>query len=108
MCLNTQDIGWGAEKYCFYTEKKNEGMNEMKKKQPIGDKDEPFFYMAFVMKGTSDQYLDLLKYAKKQNGAKIIYQNRSLTYLYISNEDPTKMKTVVPELPAEQTFSKKM
>ncbi|MCW4034615.1 MAG: hypothetical protein NWF03_04555 [Candidatus Bathyarchaeota archaeon] len=86
----------------------NEGMNEMKNTKPIGDKDEPFFYMAFVLKGTSDQYLDLLKYAKKQNGAKIIYQNRSLTYLYISNEDPTKSKQAVPEFTAEQNFSKKL
>lgn len=80
----------------------------MKNNKPIGDKDEPFFYMAFVLKGTSDQYLDLLKYAKKQNGAKIIYQNRSLTYLYISNKDPTKSRKVVPELTAEPTSAKKL
>jgi len=86
----------------------NEGMNEMKNNKPIGDKDEPFFYMAFVLKGTSDQYLDLLNYAKKQNGAKIIYQNRSLTYLYISNKDPTKNKRAVPQLPAEDFISEKL
>ena len=73
----------------------------------ITDEDEPFFYMAFVLKGTSQQYLDLLKYAKKQNGAKIIYQNRSLTYLYISNKDPKKRKMAPPEFPAELAFSKK-
>lgn len=73
----------------------------MKANKAIGDKDEPFFYMAFVFKGTADQYLDLLKYAKKQNGAKIIYQNRSLTYLYITNKEPRKTKTVPPQFPAE-------
>ena len=73
----------------------------MKTNKAIGDKDEPFFYMAFVFKGTADQYLDLLKYAKKQNGAKIIYQNRSLTYLYITNKDPTKTKTAPPQLLAK-------
>ena len=73
----------------------------MKTNKPIGDKDEPFFYMAFVFKGTADQYLNLLKYAKKQNGAKIIYQNRSLTYLYITNKEPKKNKMVPPQLPAE-------
>ena len=79
----------------------------MKAGKSIADKDEPFFYMAFVLKGTADQYLDLLKYAKKQNGAKIIYQNRSLTYLYISNKNPKKSKTAPPEFPAELATPKK-
>ena len=73
----------------------------MKTVKSIKDKDEPFFYMAFVLKGTADQYLDLLDYAKEQNGAKIIYQNRSLTYLYISNKNPQKSKTAPPEFPVE-------
>jgi hypothetical protein len=38
----------------------------MKGDKSIGDNDEPFFYMAFVLKGTGQQYLDLLKYAKKE------------------------------------------
>jgi len=67
------------------TERRKE---RLKADKGIEDKDEPFFYMAFVLKGTSQQYLDLLKYAKKQNGAKIIYQNRSLTYL----TSPTKTR----------------
>ena len=79
----------------------------MKAGKSIEDKDEPFFYMAFVLKGTADQYLDLLTYAKKQNGAKIIYQNRSLTYLYISNKDPKKSKMAPPAFPAELASSKK-
>jgi hypothetical protein len=81
--------------------KTNERRKErMKAVKTIEDKDEPFFYMAFVLKGTADQYLDLLKYAKKQNGAKIIYQNRSLTYLYISNKNPKKTNAA-PECPAK-------
>ncbi|MCW4014947.1 MAG: hypothetical protein NWF06_01115 [Candidatus Bathyarchaeota archaeon] len=75
-----------------------EGRKErLKTVNNIEDTAEPFFYMAFVLKGTAQQYLDLLKYAKKQNGARIIYQNRSLTYLYISNKDPKKCKTAPPE-----------
>ena len=51
-------------------DKSNERRKEkLKADKIIGDKDEPFFYMAFVLKGTADQYLDLLTYAKKQNGA---------------------------------------
>ena len=80
----------------------------MKAVKSIKDKDEPFFYMAFVLKGTADQYLDLLDYAKEQNGAKIIYQNRSLTYLYISNKDPKKSKTAPPEFPAELAYPKRL
>lgn len=86
------------------TERRKE---RMKVGKSIADKDEPFFYMAFVLKGTADQYLDLLTYAKKQNGAKIIYQNRSLTYLYISNKNPKKSKTVPPEFPANLASPKK-
>ncbi|MCW8802124.1 MAG: hypothetical protein OQK81_02095 [Candidatus Bathyarchaeota archaeon] len=67
----------------------------------IGDKDEPHFYMAFVLKGNADQYLDLLKYVKKQNGAKLIYQNRSLTYLYVSNQDPKQTANLSPRGHAE-------
>ena len=80
----------------------------MKAEKSIKDKDEPFFYMAFVLKGTADQYLDLLDYAKKQNGAKIIYQNRSLTYLYISNKNPKNSKTAPPEFPAELASPKQL
>lgn len=87
------------------TERRNERLKANKR---IGDEGEPFFYMAFVLKGTPEQYLDLLKYAKKQNGAKIIYQNRSLTYLYISNNDPKKQKITAPELPAQLDSSKKI
>ena len=79
----------------------------MKANKTIGDKDEPFFYMAFVLKGTSEQYLDLLSYAKKQNGAEIIYQNRSLTYLYISNKNPKKSK-MTPELPVKLASPQKI
>ncbi len=87
------------------TERRKE---RLKTDKGIEDKDEPFFYMAFVLKGTSHHYLDRLKYAKKQNGAKIIYQNRSLTYLYISNKDAKKCKRTPPDFPAELDSSKKI
>jgi len=73
----------------------------MDKFKHIGYKDEPYFYMAFVLKGNADQYLDLLKYVKDQNGANLIYQNRSLTYLYISNQDPKQSKVVSSQPCAE-------
>jgi hypothetical protein len=96
-------------KLCHITRQTNERRKErLKADKIIGDKDEPFFYMAFVLKGTADQYLDLLTYAKKQNGAKIIYQNRSLTYLYISNKNPKKSSTAPPEFPAELDSPKKI
>ncbi len=96
-------------KLCHITRQTNERRKErLKADKIIEDKDEPFFYMAFVLKGTADQYLDLLTYAKKQNGAKIIYQNRSLTYLYISNKNPKKSSTAPPEFPAELDSPKKI
>ena len=48
---------------------------------------EPLFFMAFVLQGTEQQYLDLLKYAQKWNQAKLIYQKRSLTYLYVTDKE---------------------
>jgi hypothetical protein len=96
-------------KLCHITRQTNERRKErLKADKIIEDKDEPFFYMAFVLKGTADQYLDLLTYAKKQNGAKIIYQNKSLTYLYISNKNPKKSSTAPPEFPAELDSPKKI
>jgi hypothetical protein len=96
-------------KLCHITRQTNERRKErLKADKIIEDKDEPFFYMSFVLKGTADQYLDLLTYAKKQNGAKIIYQNRSLTYLYISNKNPKKSSTAPPEFPAELDSPKKI
>jgi hypothetical protein len=85
-----------------------EGKERLKADKSIEDNDEPFFYMAFVLKGTADQYLDLLKYAKKQNGAKIIYQNRSLTYLYISNKNPKKSSKALPDFPVKLESPKKL
>jgi hypothetical protein len=99
---------WGSSTPCHKKDKNERRKERMKAVKSIKDKDEPFFYMAFVLKGTADQYLDLLDYAKEQNGAKIIYQNRSLTYLYISNKDPKKSKTAPPEFPAELASPKKL
>ena len=67
----------------------------------IGDKDEPHFYKAFVLKRNADQYLDLLKYVKKQNAAKLIQQNKSLTYLYISSQDPNHPTVASPQVRTE-------
>jgi len=86
-------------------EQMKERVKEMKKDI---DSDEPLFYMAFVVRGTGQQYLNLLEYIKKQNGGKIIYQCRSLTYLYISKTDPKKWQSVPPEFSAKIAHSKKL
>jgi len=72
------------------------------------DSDEPLFYMAFVLKGTEPQYLNLLDYIKKQNGGKIIYQHKSLTYLYISKTDPKKRQKAHREFSAKIAHSQKL
>ena len=73
----------------------------MKKNQQ--DSSEPFFYIALVLKGTEEQYLNLLKYVNKRNGAKVIYQCRSLTYLHIARDDGVKFKVATPDILAEES-----
>jgi len=73
----------------------------MRKKTRKLDPEEPLFYMAFVLKGTEQQYLNLLRYIKRRNRAQMIYQCRSLTYLYITREDPQKRELAPHEVPAE-------
>lgn len=58
---------------------------------------EPLFYVGLVLKGTEDQYVNLLKYINKRNGSQIIYQCKSLTYLRVSREDPAKLKAVIAD-----------
>ncbi|MCS7115094.1 MAG: hypothetical protein RMJ15_01975 [Nitrososphaerota archaeon] len=56
------------------------------------DPTKPLYYIALVLKGTEQQYLDLLSYIEKRNRAQIIYQCKSLTYLYITQENPQTLK----------------
>jgi len=79
--------------------KRTERRNEMKKKE--SNSAEPYFYIALVIKGTEKQYINLLKYVNNRNGAKVIYQCKSLTYLRIARDDGTKIKTVIPEIALE-------
>ncbi len=44
---------------------------------------EPHFYIALVLKGSEDQYLKLLRYVNGRNGARVIYQSKSLTYMRV-------------------------
>jgi hypothetical protein len=64
------------------------------KKQKI-DSSEPYYYIGIVLKGTENQYVNLLKYIKGRNGSQIIYQNKSLTYLRITREDPVKLRAII-------------
>lgn len=47
---------------------------------------EPLYYVGMVLKGTEEQYLNLLRYIEK-HGIQLIYQCKSLTYLYIVREN---------------------
>ncbi len=53
---------------------------------------EPYYYIALVMKGSEKQYLNLLKYIDKRNGAQVIYQCKSLTYMRVTRDDGVKFK----------------
>ncbi|MCW4003479.1 MAG: hypothetical protein NWE95_06170 [Candidatus Bathyarchaeota archaeon] len=55
---------------------------------------EPYFYIALVLKGSEKQYLNLLKYVNGRNGAQVIYQCKSLTYLRVTRDSGSKRKTV--------------
>jgi hypothetical protein len=57
---------------------------------------EPYFYIGLVIKGTEKQYLNLLKYVNNKNGAKVIYQCKSLTYLRILKDEAINLKEETP------------
>jgi hypothetical protein len=71
----------------------------MNKKQE--DTSEPYFYIALVVKGTEEQYLNLLKYVNKRNGAKVIYQCKSLTYLHVARDDFVKLDVATHDVLVE-------
>jgi len=62
---------------------------------------EPLFYVALVLKGTGDQYLKLLKYIQNRNGAQVVYQCKSLTYLRVTRDDGARLKVIEPQAMAE-------
>jgi hypothetical protein len=68
---------------------------KMKKKEP--NSAEPYFYIALVLKGTEKQYLNLLKYIQNRNGAQVIYQCKSLTYLRVTRDSDSRLKSAEPE-----------
>jgi len=71
----------------------------------LQDSSEPYFYIAVVLKGTEKQYLTLLNYVNKRNGAKVIYQCKSLTYLHVARDDGVKFKVANPEMLAQTSQS---
>ncbi len=73
----------------------------MKKKEAKLDSAEPYFYVGLVLKGTEKQYLNLLKYIGSRNGAKVIYQCKSLTYLRVIREDGGKIQAAIPDFEVE-------
>jgi hypothetical protein len=72
----------------------------VKNKETKQNSSEPYFYIALVIKGTEKQYLNLLKYVNNRNGAQVIYQCKSLTYLRVAKDDCTNIKAAanVPDL----------
>jgi len=73
----------------------------MSRKENKSNSVEPYFYIALVLKGTEKQYLNLLKYVDKRNGAQVIYQCKSLTYLKVNREDHVKLQMVNDEASIE-------
>ena len=66
---------------------------QVKSKGKLGsDSSEPYFYIALVLKGTESQYLSLLKYVNRSNGAQVVYQCRSLTYLRVVRDDQARVQ----------------
>lgn len=51
------------------------------------DSCEPYYYIGLVIRGTEKQYAQLLKYLGGRNGAQVIYQCKSLTYLHVTRDD---------------------
>ncbi len=75
----------------------------MERKEAKSGSAEPYFYIALVLKGTEQQYLKLLKYVDQRNGAQVIYQCKSLTYLRVARDDHIKLKAVDPEFAVLET-----
>ena len=73
----------------------------MKSKETESNSSEPYFYIALVLKGTEEQYVNLLKYVNKRNGSKVIYQCKSLTYLHVTKSEGIKITTETPSLVLE-------
>ncbi len=68
---------------------------------------EPYYYIALVLKGSEKQYLNLLKYIDSHNGAQVIYQCKSLTYLRVIRDDGVKFMVAEPE-PVHAASHKRM
>jgi hypothetical protein len=56
-------------------------------KNSESDMSEPHYYVALVLRGSEKQYVDLLNYVREGNGARVIYQCKSLTYLRVARDD---------------------
>ena len=67
---------------------------------------EPQFYIALVLKGTEEQYRNVLKYFNRSNGAKVIYQCKSLTYLHVARDDLVKSNALSPEILVQTSQSR--
>jgi hypothetical protein len=74
----------------------NEGIKLENRKKPNPTSQEPSFYIAFIIKGTKKQYQDILKYVENRNGAQILYQCKSLTYLRVYKDEGVNIKYDVP------------
>lgn len=75
----------------------------MKKEKEINPI-EPYYYIAFVLKGTEKQYLNLLKYLKNRNKAQVIYQCKSLTYLRVIRDSGAKIQASSVEPLENETY----
>jgi len=71
------------------------------KKQTQTNSAEPYFYIGLIIKGTEKQYLNLLDYVNNKNGAQVIYQCKSLTYLRVTKDECVNIKPATEPLQVE-------
>jgi len=58
---------------------------------------EPYSYMSLFLRGTEKQCLKLLNYVNNRNGARIIYQCKSLTKLKVTRDDQAQPQAVAAD-----------
>jgi hypothetical protein len=73
----------------------------MKPKETESKSSEPYYYIALVLKGSEKQYVNLLKYVNNRNGAKVIYQCKSLTYLHVEKAEGLRFAVENPPVAVE-------
>jgi hypothetical protein len=99
MFIKTQYLLYTCFVHKQTRDESNEGIKLKKSTQT--NSAEPHFYVGLIIKGTEKQYLDLLNYVNNKNGAQVIYQCKSLTYLRVSKDECVNIKLAADPLQVE-------